>query len=278
MIEHTFRHIHGIGEKKEERIWRSRLYNWDLALEYIKLHYSLDIINRFENIFNKSKSNIDNNPKYFSKRLDSNQHWRLFRNFKDCAAYLDIETTGLYPMWAKITTISLYDGKNIYCYINGKNLTDFIKDISKYKLLITYNGKCFDIPFINHHLNCNLDQAHIDLRFVLHSLGFKGGLKGCEKQLGVNRKDLNDIDGLFAIDLWYEYKNTGNENALSTLLAYNIEDVINLEYLMHVAYNLKILRLPFYKEIKMSIPKKPNNPYEADVMLIKRLKKRLYGI
>jgi len=278
MIEYTFRHINGVGEKREERIWRSYLYNWDLALEYIKSHCPNETINRFENVFNKSRLNLENNPEYFSKRLGSNQHWRLFRNFKHCTAYLDIETTGLYPMWAKITTITLYDGKNIKCYINGRNLDDFLNDIKKYKLLITYNGKCFDIPFINYYFNCKLDQVHIDLRYVLHSLGFKGGLKACEKQFGINRKDLNDIDGLMAIDLWYEYQNNGNENALSTLLAYNIEDVINLEYLMHVAYNLKILSLPFYKEIKMTIPKKPDNPYQSDSMLVNRLRKRIYGV
>ena len=58
--------------------------------------------------------------------------------------------------------------------------SDFKDNLKKYQAVITDNGKCFDIPFIKNNLGINLNQIHIDLRYVLASLGFKGGLKGCE--------------------------------------------------------------------------------------------------
>ena len=127
-----------------------------------------------------------------------------------------------------ITTIALYDGESIQTYVQGQNLEDFIEDIQKYKVIVSYNGKSFDIPFIEHYFNIRLDHAHIDLRYVLYSLGFRGGLKGCERQLGMDRGDLSDIDGFFAVLLWDEYQRTGDQKALDTLLAYNIQDTINL--------------------------------------------------
>ena len=65
-----------------------------------------------------------------------------------------------------------------------KNLKDFIEDIQKYKVIVSYNGKSFDIPFIEHFFNIRLDHAHIDLRYILHSLGFRGGLKGMRTTAG----------------------------------------------------------------------------------------------
>ena len=136
--------------------------------------------------------------------LASNQSWRLFPEFRDTMAYLDIETTGLDRYYNTITTIALYDGQSIKIYVRGQNLEDFIEDIQKYKVIVSYNGKSFDVPFLEHYFNIRLDHAHIDLRYVFYSLGFKGGLKGCERQLGMDRGDLSDIDGFFAVLLWDE--------------------------------------------------------------------------
>ena len=79
----------------------------------------------------------------------------------------------------------------------------------------------------------------IDLRYLFKSLDFKGGLKLIEKNLGIDRGDLIDVNGFFAIHLWNEYSFNNNKKALKTLIAYNIEDTINLETLMHIGYNLK---------------------------------------
>jgi uncharacterized protein YprB with RNaseH-like and TPR domain len=185
--------------------------------------------------------------------------------------YLDIETTGLNRYHDPITTISLYDGESISYYVNGQNLDDFMNDIDKYRVIVTYNGKTFDVPFIEKYFGIRLDHAQIDLRYILGSLGYRGGLKSCETQLGIDRGDLKDIDGFFAVQLWYDYQKSGNPKALETLLAYNIQDVLTLENLMVISYNLKIKNTPFYNN-KLQEPVLPEIPFEVDMETVERIR------
>jgi len=220
----------------------------------------------------ESRQNIKfSNPNYFSDLLPSNQHWRFFPEFRESTVYLDIETTGLESWGNIITTIALYDSESISYYINGQNLNDFPNGIRKYKVIVTYNGKTFDVPFIERYFGIKLDLAHIDLRYILGSLGYSGGLKSCETQMGIDRGDLKDIDGFFAVLLWHDYKRNGNQKALETLLAYNIQDVLNLENLMVIAYNMKIKDIPFYDN-QLPAPVLPEVPFEVDIETVERIK------
>ncbi|MEJ2716908.1 MAG: ribonuclease H-like domain-containing protein [Deltaproteobacteria bacterium] len=213
----------------------------------------------------------DHDPNYFSRALSSTEHWRIFPEFRDSVAYLDIETTGMGDWQDHITTISLYDGETIHYYVYGDNLDQFPDDIMKYKVVVTYNGKCFDIPFINRYFRITMDQAHIDLRYILHRLGYKGGLKGCEKQLGLSRDELDGVDGYTAVLLWRDFENNKNQRALETLLAYNILDAVNLETLMVTAYNLKLRETPFLESHQLTVPDLPCNPFEPDVRTLERI-------
>ena len=116
-----------------------------------------------------------------------------------------------------------------------------------------------------------LDQAHIDLRYLLASLGYKGGLKGCERRLGLDRGDLADVDGYFAVLLWHDYRRRGNREALETLLAYNIRDVVNLEPLLIKAYNLKAAQTPFGPSVALGPPTSPAEPFRAHAPTVARL-------
>jgi len=60
-------------------------------------------------------------------------------------------------------------------------------------------------------------------------------------------------------------------------LAYNIQDTINLETLMVIAYNLKIGQTPFY-ENQIPEPALPENPFEADMETVERIKGDLWDI
>jgi uncharacterized protein YprB with RNaseH-like and TPR domain len=273
MLQNTLIHIQGIGAITEQKLWESGLRHWDSFLDDISVPIPAGRKHFLEKGIEESKRQLyQGNPSYFSKLLPSNQSWRLFPEFRDSAVYLDIETTGLDRYFNDITTIALYDGESIQTYVQGQNLEDFIEDIQKYKVIVSYNGKSFDIPFIDHHFDIRLGHAHIDLRYVLFSLGFKGGLKGCERQLAMDRGDLSDIDGFFAVLLWDEYQRTGDQKTLDTLLAYNIQDTINLENLMVAAYNMKLMDTPFYETnlITESLP--PVNPFRADLATINRIK------
>ena len=275
MLLSSFVHIPGIGPKTEARLWQSGIDTWEMLANDPPPRFSGARRANLDEALEASKTHlIKEEPGFFAQGLPSGQHWRLFSEFRNTTAYLDIETTGMTYNGSPITTIAVYNGSFVATYVQGQNLEDFIKDIRRYKLLVTYNGKCFDIPFLERYFNEPLDQAHIDLRFVLASLDIKGGLKKCEAQLGLDRGLLSDVDGLFAVLLWKEYVRTGNPAALETLLAYNVEDTLNLEYLMVKAYNLKLQQTPFYERYALPLPPldEYRNPYQADVDMIAKLR------
>lgn len=264
MLINTFIHIPSVGSTTERRIWDAGITTHDAFLASPPSFISTGKRRKMNEWIHISKATIQNqNPDYFYANLPSKEHWRLFKDYQNSIAYIDIETTGMGSL-AEITTIALYDGKRIRYYINGKNLDDFPADLQKYKVIVSYNGKTFDVPVIESYFGIKLSHAHLDLRYILKNLGYSGGLKSCERQLGIGRTGcLSDVDGFFAVLLWYDYQRNGNAKALETLLAYNIEDVLQLEFLMIEAYNRKIKALPFKVE-EMFFPMTPANPFRAD--------------
>jgi uncharacterized protein YprB with RNaseH-like and TPR domain len=177
------------------------------------------------------------NQGFFREKLPPRELWRAFPEFRDSIAYLDIETTGLSPYGDDITVIGLYDGNDVHTFVQGINLRDFKEAVQQYKLLVTYNGAGFDLRFIEEQFSgIDLDQIHIDLRFPLYRIGLKGGLKAIERNVGISRaEETEGLDGFDAVRLWREYER-GNQESLDLLIAYNREDIVNLETLMRIAY------------------------------------------
>lgn len=269
MLNNTFNHIRGIGSTTERSLWDAGILSWDDLLDNQPVILSRKKRETLSAAIKESMEHLEvRNPHYFGQRLPSNQCWRLFKDFRDRIAYLDIETTGLE---GEITTIALYDGISVYTYVQGQNLDRFKDDIYKYDVICTYNGKCFDVPFIESDLGITLTQVHIDLRYVLKSVGFSGGLKGCERKAGIDREGLTGLEGYHAPILWEQYKD-GNRKALETLLAYNCQDTVNMETLMVMAYNLKLKDTPFHEMHRLELPVMPPIPYKADVATVNKVK------
>ena len=67
-------------------------------------------------------------------------------------------------------------------------------------------------------------------------------------------------------------KRTGDQKALDTLLAYNVQDTITLENLMVTAYNMKLRETPFYDNLLIEESTPPVNPFRADLATIDRIK------
>lgn len=276
MLKNTFCHLPGFGTKLESYLWKKGVFSWDalLAGTNIPLKKRTPPLKDSLNESFRRLREID--PCYFSDLLPVNQHWRIFPEFSRFTAYLDIETNGLAGPKGYITTIALYDGKEVFHYIRDYNLHEFREDVKKYKVLVTYNGKSFDIPIIEQSLRIKLRQAHIDLRHLLNGLGFSGGLKGCEKSLGIDRDSLAGLDGYFAVLLWKDFLQNNNALALETLLAYNIQDAVNLEPLMIYAYNLKLKETPFLSTHQLPLPPRPKLPFKPDNETIKKVLSKNY--
>lgn len=186
---------------------------------------------------------------FFRDRLPPGDLWRIFANFKHKAVYLDIETSGYYQGIDEITVIGIYDGQTVKTFVQGINLDQFELAIAPYELIITFNGAQFDLPFIRRQFpNIALPPAHIDLRFVLNRLGYRGGLKAIEKSLGLFRDAAIDgMDGYDAVLLWNAYQ-CGDESALERLILYNTADIVDLEPLMERGYQEMKERLLFFHD------------------------------
>jgi hypothetical protein len=275
MLQHTFCHIPGIGMKTERKLWEAGITSWDHWQSRSPLRLSAAARLDAAKVLDGSLAALEKDPTFFTAKLSGTETWRIFPHYRNRTAYLDIETTGL-DDYAEVTTIALYDGNEVFTYINGRNLNDFVEDIQQYQVIVSYNGKSFDVPFLERYFRIRLDHAQIDLRYVLARLGIKGGLKGCEKQLGLNRGNLDGVDGYFAVLLWHQYVQNNDERALETLLAYNIEDTVNLERLAIEAYNRNVLATPFAEELVLPFPAPPPNPYVADYDCIERIKRAIY--
>lgn len=271
MLRNTFCHVPGIGPRSENDLWKRGILSWD---DVTRMSSIESLPSRYYLLKSRVRESVEclkqRDAGYFAEALPTKQHWRLFRDFRDSAVYLDIETSGIAGGRNCITTIATYDGKSVMWYVKDRNLAQFKEDIQKYKLVVTYNGSCFDIPFIESYLKIRMRQPQIDLRFLLKSLGYTGGLKGCEKKLGLDREELDGLDGFCAVLLWNDFAR-GNKKALETLLAYNVLDAVHLETLMVIAYNLKLRETPFYDTHQLPLPDPVRNPFEPDKETVDRI-------
>lgn len=266
MLPNTFLTIPGIGIKSEQALWEKGIRSWDDLLAAGNIGSSTKKIEKMKGSLRESQEQLQNgNVHYFADHLPHSQCWRFFPEFRESTAYLDTEPTALDPWLHSITVITLYDGKEIFSYIQGKNLDDFAKDVQKYSVLVTYNGRRFHLSFFAMYMGLKLNQVHIDLRYILGSLGYTGGLKKCEEKAGIDRGVIEDVDGCSAVILWEEYRDRGNGKALESLLAHSAYDAVDLEPLMVLAYNLKLEQTPFRDLNRILPPKSPEIPYKGDL-------------
>ena len=253
MLKRTFMHISGVSRATEEKFWSEGISSWDDFLKYSENlnTKTLNISrNKIKMISSEIKCSITALKKSdyncFITSMQGRDHWRAYPEMKGRCCFLDIETTGLDKRRDDITLIGIYDGKKSRIFIQGKNIDDFKKEIEKYDCIISFNGRCFDIPFLKAKFpDVDFEKFHIDLRFAMKELGFSGGLKKIEKEIGISREDdILDVDGFEAVRLWYKYLR-GDKQALDLLVKYNIADIENLKVMMDFAYGL--LEKKYYK-------------------------------
>ena len=272
MLEQSFCHLTGVGPKTERRLWAAGYAHWrDLLHELRSGKKPFRCGDRVRYELEESMDRLQQaDSAYFAQRLQQGEMWRLFQAFRGRVAYVDIETTGLGKGLDHITSIALYDGQRVATYVHGINLERFEDDIGEYRIVATFNGSLFDLPFLRRQLLPDLPLAHIDVRFLLKSLGVKGGLKRCEDRFGLGRSDLGGVDGYAAVLLWRAFEATGRREVLETLLAYNVQDVLSLEVLLHLAYNMKLEQMGARK-VGLEVPPLSDNPFRADRNVLREL-------
>ncbi len=242
MIKSTFILVPGIGRKTEEYLWKKGIFTWDDLGDEISLKgLSTAKLERIkEQIAMAKKALTKKDASFFARYLPQNEYWRVYREFQDKTLFLDIETTGISSYYNDITVIGTFDGKNIRVFVKDNDLDDIVEYLKKYEILVTFNGKLFDIPFIREKFpDIEIPPIHIDLRFLLRSIGISGPLKEIEKRLGIEREaDVQGLNGREVPVLWNRFVR-GDHDALRRLILYNIYDTVNLKELMDFCYSKK---------------------------------------
>jgi uncharacterized protein YprB with RNaseH-like and TPR domain len=234
MIRHTFSILNGIGQKLEKRLWREGILTWS---DFINSPDVKCIPGQKKTVFDESlvpalQALENENAAFFSSSLNRTEHWRLYVVCKGEAVCLDIETNGLMPESGGYTTlIGMFDGHDYRCLVQGIDLNaeNFMNALAGYKYLITFYGSVFDIPFLTRSLNLlDVRIPHFDICFGARRVGFRGGLKKLETEMGIQRTaSVKGLNGYDAVKLWTYAKN-GSREALQRLQLYNKEDTVNL--------------------------------------------------
>ncbi|MBI5527645.1 MAG: ribonuclease H-like domain-containing protein [Deltaproteobacteria bacterium] len=239
MLRNTFIHLPGVGPKTERSLWDIGYIEWqDVANRPRPRTWGAARWDDLKARVGESEAALlARDAQYFERRLHASETWRIYRFFSDKAAFVDIETTGLSGPDAQITVVGVYDGNDVHQFVEGIDLEKFQEFIEPFELLVTYNGKCFDIPILrNRFRRAHLERkGHIDLRYVFAAQGFSGGLKGIEKRLGIARPgEVAQMDGYAAVICWFRYCQ-GQTEYLDLLRQYNAEDTRNLKPLAETA-------------------------------------------
>ncbi len=231
MVERSFSFLPGIGTLTERRLWADGIVDWRAFLDAGAIprigptrrqQYS-DLVLQAHHHF------AQDDARYFSTAFPGPLQWRLYEWLRSRAGFLDIETNS----FGHITVVGLYGHGRYEAFVRGDNLhpVALSEALAGVDLLVTFNGTSFDLPMLLATFpGLPLDHPHIDLYCVGRRLGYRGGLKAIEVELGIEREpSLQGVDGSHAIIWWNRWRHRRDREALQLLLAYNEADCTNLK-------------------------------------------------
>ncbi|MCK6474799.1 MAG: ribonuclease H-like domain-containing protein [Planctomycetes bacterium] len=257
MLTRTFLHLPGVGPKRERRYWGDGVLSWDDLLADRDL-FDTGPAAPLEAAVTESRAKLAaREARWFEGRLGGTHFWRAARDFDDGAiAYLDIETDGSAGdrlddrsnTVGGATVVGVWDGETARVFLRDRDLEELPAYLARYQVLCTYNGKSFDLPYLERRFGAGFFAgAHLDLRTPSHAAGWTGGLKKIEGQAGIVRPEpIRRMTGYDAVKLWGAYR-SGRREALEPLVRYNLADTVNLQALLRAAYNALVSHeeLPF---------------------------------
>lgn len=184
--------------------------------------------------------------------------------------FLDIETTGLSPKYHHCYLIGCCFSENgqillrqFFCE-NATEESNMLKNFCSFFLcfhqIITFNGRHFDLPFLEkrcalHNLNVSFTSvSHLDIYRECKSLKKTLGLLSCrqkaiEEFLGISREDL--LSGNDLISVYLSYEKDHSPEKLRLLKLHNFEDVLGMTALLPI---LSYKSIPQNVQVNNMIP------------------------
>lgn len=252
LLTATFCHLRGISADRERALWKSGVVTWDDFEKRYEPQLSLfsgsvkrsSLLRELE----LSRRALEQRQlEYFAEKLPRREHYRLAYAFPEDTIFLDIETTGLSRHYDYITLVGLSRGSSYLVHLKGCDPAPIIDAVNLAKVIVTFNGSLFDLPFLAKELReLRVPKVHVDLRFLARRIGLTGGQKEIEEKLSLKRpREIANVRGDSAPVLWHRFRR-GDEEALKTLILYNHADIHGMKGIFdHVARKLiKGLRIP----------------------------------
>lgn len=158
--------------------------------------------------------------------------------------FLDTETAGFANNPLFLIGIMYFNGENFVIdqlfardYSEESNLLHYFGEFaSRFKVLITFNGKSFDVPFIRdrmvyHRKDFEWVQNHVDI--LHHSRRrWKGEVPDCKLQTLesyiCNRQRVGDIPSALVPAVYREFVRSGDARLLADIFHHNALDLITL--------------------------------------------------
>jgi len=170
--------------------------------------------------------------------------------------FLDIETCGLSAAPLFLIGLMFLKEKNFVFnqlfardYSEEKELLVYLNHfVTEYPLLVTFNGKSFDIPFIidrsiANRVKFNYNPDHIDLlhesrrKWKMHLPNCK--LQTIEKYI-CRRRRTGDIPGSEIPQVYHDYVKTGNAFRVGDILYHNLVDLLTMaEIITHILKQIR---------------------------------------
>lgn len=191
---------------------------------------------------------------YKYEKYNSNIYEKYFGNLR--IGFFDIETTGLSREKNRIILagFAIPEDETIttYQYLADDTseepllLKKSLEIMEKLDMVVTYNGKAFDMPFLSSR--CRADKVHISTTLpynldlyqaVKNHSPLKGFLpnlrqKTVENFMGLWSARDDEISGAESVELYYHYAGTKDEKIREVILLHNRDDILQLSRLLPI--------------------------------------------
>lgn len=181
----------------------------------------------------------------------------------------DIETSGLYPNNAKVilggAAVPGISDLQIHQYFLGRSgnekelLQEYCQMLSHADVIITYNGKAFDLPFLKqrlayYNLDIDLDICQsFDLYRALHKYSRLREVlpnlkqKTIESFLGLSSERRDEISGFESVHLYNEYIRNGSQRIKELILLHNHDDLVLLSSILKILDKFDLHKILYYE-------------------------------
>jgi hypothetical protein len=242
--------IYGIGDMKKKYL-KSRGYHTIDDLVYHP-YFSKEAKNCLDLIESMNTKNIMDRISHWLSKSDELAYCCSGFHEKEDFLFFDIETLGLFNRPIILIGVAKFNEENLSInqyFLRDLNqepaaLNEFLSHIGTNTVLVSYNGKSFDVPYIRERLSYYgmktlVERPHFDMLHFSRK-AWRNKYPNCrlvtlEKYLfGIERND--DVPSALVPEFYETYLRTGNIGPVIPIIEHNRQDLITLTKIFSKLY------------------------------------------